>query len=68
MESEEFYNNKMRDILVMNSGQWHKVSSGLPEEDKRCSLEHCKKGLSIYAIKYNQFMSVISDYLLQDMQ
>jgi hypothetical protein len=68
MESEEFYNNKMRKILVMNDVQWKKVSGGLPEEDKRCSLEYCKKGMSLYAIKYNQFMGVISDYFLQDMQ
>lgn len=68
MESEEFYNNKMRKILVMNDVQWNKVFISLSEEDKKYASVHCKKRLSLYAIKYNQFMSVISDYFLQDMQ
>jgi anaerobic magnesium-protoporphyrin IX monomethyl ester cyclase len=64
----EFYNKKIQEILNMDENQWNKVSAGLREEDKKYSLECCEKGLSHYAIKYNRFMGVISDYFLRDTQ
>jgi anaerobic magnesium-protoporphyrin IX monomethyl ester cyclase len=64
----EFYAEKVKEILAMDENEWTKVSGKLREEDKKYSLEFSEKGLSHYAIKYNRFMGVISDYFLHDNQ
>ena len=62
----EFYTERIEEILDMDQEQWTKVSGNLQAEDKKYSLDFSKKGLSHYAIKYNRFMGVISDYFLHD--
>lgn len=61
-----FYAEKVEEILTMNKNQWDKVSPNLLTDDKKYSNLHCEKGLSHYAVKYNPFMGVISDYFLKD--
>ena len=62
----EFYNERIKEILAMDKDQWTKVSGNLQAEDKKYSRDFSEKGLSHYAIKYNRFMGVISDYFLHD--
>ncbi|MHC4558256.1 MAG: B12-binding domain-containing radical SAM protein [Planctomycetota bacterium] len=63
-----FYTERIKEILVMDEDQWTKLSPNLQEEDKEHSLHYSEKGLSHYAIKYNRFMGVISDYFLHDVE
>ncbi len=62
----EFYAERIKEILAMDKDQWTKVSPNMQAEDKKYSLRFSEKGLSHYAIKYNRFMGVISDYFLHD--
>jgi len=64
----DFYAEKTDKILAMNEDQWNKASPGLLEEDNEYSRRFSEKGLSHYAVKYNPFMGVISDYFLSDVQ
>jgi anaerobic magnesium-protoporphyrin IX monomethyl ester cyclase len=61
-----FYAERIEEILAMDQEQWTKISGNLQAEDKKYSLCFSEKGLSHYAIKYNRFMGVISDYFLHD--
>jgi len=61
-----FYADKIKEILAMDEGQWNKAAPNLLEKDKEYSGRHCENGLSHYAVKYNPFMGVISDYFLND--
>ena len=62
----DFYAERIADILAMDEDEWKKASANLYDEDKKYSQRFSKEGLSHYAIKYNRFMGVISDYFLQD--
>jgi anaerobic magnesium-protoporphyrin IX monomethyl ester cyclase len=61
-----FYAERIEEILAMDEEKWTKISGNLQAEDKKYSLRFCEEGLSHYAIKYNRFMGVISDYFLHD--
>jgi anaerobic magnesium-protoporphyrin IX monomethyl ester cyclase len=61
-----FYAERIEEILAMDEEQWTKVSKNIQAEDKKYSLRFSEKGLSHYAVKYNRFMGVISDYFLHD--
>ena len=61
-----FYAKRTEEILAMDEDQWSGVSPNLQAEDKKYSQRYSEKGLSHYAIKYNRFMGVISDYFLHD--
>jgi radical SAM superfamily enzyme YgiQ (UPF0313 family) len=58
----DFYRKKIDKILDMDAAAWDKKSRTIEEEDKKISDEFVARGLSHYAIKYNRFMGVISDY------
>jgi anaerobic magnesium-protoporphyrin IX monomethyl ester cyclase len=62
----EFYAERIKEILAMDEDQWTKVSPNIQAEDKKYSQHFSEKGMSHYAIKYNRFMGVISDYFLHD--
>jgi len=61
-----WYRKQVDDILAMDARQWQKRSAGILQEDERISRDFCNKALSHYAIKYNRFMGVISDYFLNE--
>ena len=61
-----FYREKVNEILQMGQSQWQQISETLPQEDKNISARFARQGLSHYAIKYNRFMGVISDYFLHE--
>ena len=58
----EFYRKKVDEILALDAGAWEKRAGEIEAEDKKISDEFVAQGLSHYAIKYNRFMGVISDY------
>jgi len=62
----DFYREKVEALLAMDESEWEHVSPTLLDRDKKYSLQHCKEGLSHYAVKYNRFMGVISDYFLNE--
>lgn len=61
-----FYKDKIEDILRMDEAEWQRAVLHLREWDAEYSRRFCKQGLSHYAIKYNRFMGVISDYFLNE--
>ena len=63
-----FYAEKTDKILAMNEEQWNEASPGLLDEDSEYSRRFSQEGLSHYAVKYNPFMGVISNYFLSDVQ
>jgi radical SAM superfamily enzyme YgiQ (UPF0313 family) len=62
----DFYRRKVDEIMQLDEARWNRISPNLHNEDKQISQDFSKKGLSHYAIKYNPFMGVISDYFLNE--
>ena len=58
----DFYRKKVAEILALDEKSWQKRTQHIEQEDKDISERFIKQGLSHYAIKYNRFMGVISDY------
>jgi tRNA A37 methylthiotransferase MiaB len=61
-----FYREQIHKLLDMDDTRWQEVSPALYEKDKEYSRQFSQQGLSHYAIKYNRFMGVISDYFLNE--
>ena len=57
-----FYRQKVTEILAMDERSWEASAPHLEQEDREISAEFVRKGLSHYAIRYNRFMGVISDF------
>jgi anaerobic magnesium-protoporphyrin IX monomethyl ester cyclase len=57
-----FYRQKVEEILALDSQAWQEKADNIHAEDKELSRNFVKQGISHYAIKYNPFMGVISDY------
>jgi len=64
----DFYAGKTQEILAMSEEQWNGTAPGLLERDAEYSGRFCRQGLSHYAVKYNRFMGVLSDYFLSDVE
>lgn len=58
----DFYRKKVEEILALDEKSWQKRTLYLEQEDKEISGNFVRQGLSHYAIKYNRFMGVISDF------
>ena len=63
-----FYRKKIEEILKMDNQDWERRIPSIEEEDKEISDRFVRQGLSHYAIKYNRFMGVISDYFTAEYQ
>ena len=61
-----FYRKKVEEILEMDEDAWDKRSHLIEKEDKELSAKFVRQGLRHYAIKYNRFMGVISDYFTKE--
>jgi anaerobic magnesium-protoporphyrin IX monomethyl ester cyclase len=66
LPTADFYRTKIEDILAMDADRWRQAADGLTEQDAEYSRRFATQGLSHYAIKYNRFMGVISDYFLNE--
>ena len=62
----DFYCRKVKEIMALNDGEWEIRSRRLLDEDAKISQRFSTKGLSHYAVKYNHFTGVISDYFLNE--
>jgi radical SAM superfamily enzyme YgiQ (UPF0313 family) len=62
----DFYRKKIEEILALDETSWQSRVPHLAQEDREISTDFAKQGLSHYAIKYNRFMGVISDYFLSE--
>lgn len=61
-----FYRDKIQELENLDREQWKEREKTILEEDAQISKELSRQGLSHYAIKYNPFMGVISDYFLNE--
>ena len=62
----DFYRKKVDELLAMDEARWRRLSPTLLDLDAEYSQRHGVQGLSHYAVRYNRFMGVISDYFLGD--
>ena len=62
LPSAGFYRKKVEEILALDSRSWEESADSLYESDREISRDFVKEETSHYAIKYNPFMGVISDY------
>jgi radical SAM superfamily enzyme YgiQ (UPF0313 family) len=62
----EVYRAKVEHIMQMDAATWARKSDQIMTEDRALSKHFVQQGLSHYAIKYNRFMGVISDYFTED--
>jgi len=60
------YLERINEILRMDRREWETIAPTLLEEDKLLSKKFQEKNQSHYAIKYNPFMGVISDYFMKE--
>jgi anaerobic magnesium-protoporphyrin IX monomethyl ester cyclase len=63
-----FYRKKVEEILALDVAAWQDRTRHLDAEDREISQQFIREGLSHYAIKYNRFMGVISDYFTNEAQ
>ncbi len=61
-----FYREKVERLLALDEAQWEQAAPALLEQDQQYSRQHAAAGLSHYAVKYNRFMGVLSDYFLHE--
>jgi radical SAM superfamily enzyme YgiQ (UPF0313 family) len=62
LPAADFYRKRVEEILALDAKTWEERADRIHEEDKEISQDFVKQGLTHYAIKYNPFMGVISDY------
>ena len=60
------YRGKVDEILALDEGSWKNRVESIYSEDQELSSRFVKQGLSHYAVKYNRFMGVISDYFTSE--
>ncbi|MCF7847701.1 MAG: B12-binding domain-containing radical SAM protein [Kiritimatiellales bacterium] len=62
----ESYKMRANEIMAMDAAEWEIAAPGLCDEDVVLSQQMVDAGHSHYAIKYNRFMGVLSDYFLNE--
>jgi radical SAM superfamily enzyme YgiQ (UPF0313 family) len=62
----DFYRGKVDEILQLDEKSWQQRAPHIEQEDREISAGFARQGLSHYAIKYNRFMGVISDFFLNE--
>ena len=62
----DFYRQKIEEILALDEESWQARAPQLEQEDREISAGFIQQGLSHYAVKYNRFMGVISDYFTKE--
>ena len=66
IECSADYRKRVDELLALDETGWTAVADRLEDEDKRLSAQMTEVGKTHYAIKYNRFMGVISDYFLAE--
>ncbi|MCP4757645.1 MAG: radical SAM protein, partial [Proteobacteria bacterium] len=65
-ECSAFYMDKVQWLLAMDEGEWEKHAPTLLDLDKEYSAKFAAEGKPHFAVKYNRFMGVDSDYFLNE--
>ena len=65
-ETAGFYRRKVEEILGLDEAEWQRRSRTIEQEDGEISQNFVRRGLPHYALKYNRFMGVISDYFTRE--
>jgi radical SAM superfamily enzyme YgiQ (UPF0313 family) len=65
-EASSVYLERVNEIVEMNRKEWDRIAPALHEEDRKLSRQFQAKNQTHYAIKYNPFMGVISDYFMNE--
>jgi radical SAM superfamily enzyme YgiQ (UPF0313 family) len=58
----DFYRAKVEEITALDQEAWQEKKKTILQEDRTFSEYFVTQGLSHYAVKYNPFMGVISDF------
>jgi len=66
LPTADFYRARAEEVLAMDETEWRRAAADVRERDAEYSRRFCAQGLSHYAVKYNRFMGVISDYFLNE--
>ena len=66
LPAADYYRRKVDEILALDEKAWQARIPYLEQEDREISARFVQQGLSHYAIKYNRFMGVISDYFIAE--
>jgi len=66
LPAADFYRRKVAEILALDETAWQQRAPRIEQEDREISAHFAKQGLSHYAVKYNRFMGVISDFFLAE--
>ena len=66
LPAADFYRRKVDEIMGMDQEHWNRVAPDVHRQDNDISKHFSEEGLSHYAIKYNPFMGVMSDYFLHE--
>jgi hypothetical protein len=62
----QIYRQKVEEILALDRPGWEARAKTVLEEDRILSENLVEKGSRHYAVKYNRFMGVISDFFTQE--
>lgn len=66
LPAADLYRRKAEEIMSMDEEHWNRVAPDIRRQDSEISNRLSAEGLSHYAVKYNRFMGVISDYFLNE--
>lgn len=66
LECAPHYRRLVHGILALPQEQWLKRKSNIADEDAEISKAMLKSGMRHYAIKFNRFMGVDSDYFVKE--
>jgi hypothetical protein len=66
LEVSPFYRGRVDALLKMDLETFEMAAPSIREEDREISSRFQAEGQTHYAIKYNPFMGVISDYFTQE--
>ncbi len=61
-----YYKNLIQEVESLSQERWNEVKNNIIEKDRKISDNLSKLGKLHYAIKYNPFMGVRSDYFLEE--
>ena len=66
IEAAPLYRKRVEAVLAMDVSRWEAASPGLHRTDGAISARLARRGMRHYAVKYNPFMGVSSDYFLNE--
>jgi len=61
-----FYRDRVEGLMRMDAAAFEAAAPSIREEDREISLRFQAEGKTHYAVKYNPFMGVISDYFTRE--